>query len=199
MYFVDSKRVLPGLIDTLMCGCGGNVYAVAVSNKRIIVQNDKRCLFGSTVLTTNEESIFIENVHKASLFTDGSLNLGICVLHSFDMLRGGFNWIFFGFIIDIVLEWKPSWIKLLGDARLEGWINMVPDDVIFMAASFCVVIGCFLFVALMWFLIMPQSVLEVEVVKQAGMDTYVRKFELPARKAYAMYDSIMRGQCEAEN
>ena len=71
------------------------------------------------VLTTNEESIFIENVHKASLFTDGSLNLGICVLHSFDMLRGGFNWIFFGFIIDIVLEWKPSWIKLLGDARLE--------------------------------------------------------------------------------
>ena len=48
-HFIDSKRVLPGLIDTIMCGCGGNVYAVAVTNKRVIVQNDKRCLFGSTV------------------------------------------------------------------------------------------------------------------------------------------------------
>ena len=68
-HFIDSKRVLPGLIDTLMCGCGGNVYAVAVTNKRIIVQNDKRCLFGTTVLTTNEDSIFVENIHKASLYT----------------------------------------------------------------------------------------------------------------------------------
>eukprot|EP00960_Hanusia_phi_P074652 768281-Hanusia_phi.AAC.12 len=33
---------------------------------------DWRCLFGSTVLTTNEESIFHENVHKASLHTDGT-------------------------------------------------------------------------------------------------------------------------------
>ena len=41
-HFIDSKRVLPGLIDTIMCGCGGNVYAVAVTNKRIVVQNDKR-------------------------------------------------------------------------------------------------------------------------------------------------------------
>lgn len=118
-HFVDSKRVLPGLIDTLMCGCGGNVFAVAVTSKRVIVQNDKRCMFGQTVLTTNEDSIFVENIHKASLFTDGSLNLGVCVLHSFDMLRGGFNWIFFGLLVDIILEWKPTWIKLLGDARLE--------------------------------------------------------------------------------
>jgi hypothetical protein len=34
----------------------------------------------------------------------------------------------------------------------------VPDDVIFMIASFCVLTGCFLFVALLWFLLMPQSV-----------------------------------------
>jgi hypothetical protein len=27
-------------------------------------QNDKRCLFGSTVLTTNEESYFLKDVHK---------------------------------------------------------------------------------------------------------------------------------------
>jgi hypothetical protein len=102
-----------------MCGCGGNVYAVAVTSKRVIVQNDKRCMFGQTVLTTNEDSIFVENIHKASLFTDGSLNLGVCVLHSFDMLRGGFNWIFFGLLVDIILEWKPTWMKLLGDARLQ--------------------------------------------------------------------------------
>lgn len=197
-HFIDSKRVLPGLIDTLMCGCGGNVYAVAVTNKRIIVQNDKRCLFGTTVLTTNEDSIFVENIHKASLYTDGSLNLGLYTLHSFDMLRGGFNWIFFGLIIDVVLEWKPTWITMLGDARLEGWINMVPDDVIFMVASFFVLTGCFLFVALLWFLLMPQSVLEVEIVKQAGMETYTRTFELPVGKAYKMYDSIMRGICEAD-
>ena len=63
---------------------------------------------------------------QASLYTDGSLNLGICTLHSFDMLRGGFNWIFMGLVIDVVLEWKPTWITMLGDARLEGWINMVP-------------------------------------------------------------------------
>ena len=74
------------------------------------------------------------------------------------MLRGGFNWIFFGLIIDIILEWKPTWIVMLGDARLEGWINMVPDDVVFMIASFFVLTGCFLFVALLWFLLMPQSV-----------------------------------------
>jgi len=197
-HFIDSKRVLPGLIDTIMCGCGGNVYAVAVTNKRIVVQNDKRCLFGSTVLTTNEDSIFVENIHKASLFTDGSLNLGVCVLHSADMLRGGFNWIFFGLIIDVILEWKPTWIGLLGDARLEGWINMVPDDVVFMIASFHVLFGCFLFVALLWFLLMPQSVLEVEISKQAGIATYTRKFELPVGKAYKMYDGIMRGICEAE-
>jgi len=118
-YFIDSKRVLPGLIDTLMCGCGGNIYAVAVTNKRVIVQNDKRCLFGKTVLTTNEDSIFVENIHKASLFTDGSLNLGVCVLHSFDMLRCAFNWIFFGLLVDLILEWKPAWMKLLGDERLQ--------------------------------------------------------------------------------
>ena len=45
--------------------------------------NDCRCLFGTTVLTTNEESYFVKNVHKANLNTDGSLNLGIwCVLHA---------------------------------------------------------------------------------------------------------------------
>ena len=99
----QSKRVLPGFVDTLMCGCGGNVFAFAVTNHRLIiqvlllpdncrskfivmiprsdahtaryishdialrdVQNDKRCLFGSTVLTTNEESYFLKDVHKAS-------------------------------------------------------------------------------------------------------------------------------------
>lgn len=44
---------------------------------------------------------------------------------------------------------------------------------------------------------MPQSVLEVEVVKQAGVHTYSRKFELPVGKAYKMYDAIMCGICEA--
>ena len=33
-----------------------------------------------------------------------------------------------------------------------------PDDVIFMVASAHVIVGCFLFVALLWFLLMPQSV-----------------------------------------
>ena len=40
--FAESQRVMPDFIDTLMCGCGGNVYAVCVTNKRIIVQHDKR-------------------------------------------------------------------------------------------------------------------------------------------------------------
>merc|ERR1712216_515542 len=26
-HFIDAKRVLPGVVDTIMCGCGGNVYA----------------------------------------------------------------------------------------------------------------------------------------------------------------------------
>jgi hypothetical protein len=34
------------------------------------------------VLTTNEESFFLKNVHKANLNTDGALNFGICTLHS---------------------------------------------------------------------------------------------------------------------
>ena len=85
-HFIDSKRVLPGLIDTLMCGCGGNVYAVAVTNKRIIVQNDKRCLFGTTVLTTNEDSIFVENIHKASLYTGKSHVTGAGLLISLGSL-----------------------------------------------------------------------------------------------------------------
>jgi len=158
--FAESQRVMPDFIDTLMCGCGGNVYAVCVTNKRIIVQHDKRldslshspplphsslhwlasmigrfidqhestsmppsslspslslslplslplslrvtylrhihtytphtskdrCLFGTTVLTTNEESYFIKNVHKANLNTDGSLNVGFTTLHSAEML-----------------------------------------------------------------------------------------------------------------
>ncbi len=37
-----GQRVMPGLVDTIMCGCGGNVYAVAVTSNRIIIQNDKR-------------------------------------------------------------------------------------------------------------------------------------------------------------
>jgi hypothetical protein len=67
---------------------------------------------------------------QASLFTDGSLNLGICVLHSAEMLRGGFNWIFAGFIVDLILEWKPAFMSFITDERLIGWINMVPNDVI---------------------------------------------------------------------
>jgi hypothetical protein len=37
-----GQRVLPCLVDTILCGCGGNVYAVAVTSNRIIIQNDKR-------------------------------------------------------------------------------------------------------------------------------------------------------------
>jgi hypothetical protein len=36
--FLQSKRVLPGFVDTLMCGCGGNVFAFAVTSKRMIIQ-----------------------------------------------------------------------------------------------------------------------------------------------------------------
>jgi hypothetical protein len=32
--------VWPGLVDTIMCGCGGNVYDVAVTSKRIIEGKD---------------------------------------------------------------------------------------------------------------------------------------------------------------
>ena len=42
LLFGESQRVMPGLVDTIMCGCGGNVYAVAVTSSRIIVQHDKR-------------------------------------------------------------------------------------------------------------------------------------------------------------
>jgi len=194
MLFAESQKVLPGLMDMIMCGCGGNAYAVAVTNKRIIIQNDKRCLFGSTTLTTNEESFFLKNVHKANLNTDGALNLGICTLHSAEMLTGGFNWIFFGFIIDLVLEWKPTLMDAIDDDRLKGWINMVPDDVIFMVASAFVILGAFLFCALLFFLMCPQSVLEVEFVKQAGTSSYSLKFAYPVGLAYAMHDAIMQGR-----
>ena len=30
-HFIDAKRVLPGVVDTIMCGCGGNVYAGILS------------------------------------------------------------------------------------------------------------------------------------------------------------------------
>ena len=30
--------MLPGFVDTLMCGCGGNVFAFAVTSKRLIIQ-----------------------------------------------------------------------------------------------------------------------------------------------------------------
>ena len=69
---------------------------------------------------------------QASLHTDGSLNLGLCVLHSAEMLRGAFNWIFAGFVIDIVLEWKPALLSFIDDQRILGWINMVPNDVIYL-------------------------------------------------------------------
>jgi len=137
LLFGESQRVMPGLIDTIMCGCGGNVYAVAVTSHRIIIQHDKRCLFGSTVLTTNEESYFVKNVHKANLNTDGCLNLGICTLHSSEMLSGGFNWIALGWIIDLILEWKPDLMNAITDERLKGWINMVPDDVIYVLLRPC--------------------------------------------------------------
>jgi len=194
LLFGESQRVMPGLVDTIMCGCGGNIYAVAVTTKRIIIQNDKRCLFGSTVLTTNEESFFLKNVHKANLNTDGALNLGVCTLHSAEMLSGGFNWIALGFIVDLILEWKPDLIKAITDERMVGWINMVPDDVIFMFASVLVLFGTFLFLALLFFLMCPQSVLEVEFVKQAGVKSYSKKFTYPVRQAYHMHDAIMQGR-----
>jgi hypothetical protein len=75
-----------------------------------------RCLFGTTTLTVNEESFFLKNVHKANLNTDGALNVGLCTLHSAEMLSGGFNWIFFGFVIDLVLEWKPTFMNAITDA-----------------------------------------------------------------------------------
>jgi len=194
LLFGESQRVMPGLVDTIMCGCGGNVYAVAVTSSRIIIQHDKRCLFGTTVLTTNEESFFLKNVHKANLNTDGSLNLGICTLHSAEMLTGGFNWIAFGWIIDLILEWKPTAMAAITDERLKGWINMVPDDVIFMVASAFVIFGTFLFMALLFFLMCPQSVLTVEMVKQAGTKSYTLKFAYPVRQAYHMHDAIMQGR-----
>ena len=73
-----------------------------------------RCLFGTTVLTTNEESYFIKNVHNANLNTD-ALNVGFTTLHSAEMLSGGFNWIFFGFVIDLIFEWKPTLIDHITD------------------------------------------------------------------------------------
>lgn len=254
LLFGESQRVMPGLIDTIMCGCGGNVYAVAVTSHRIIIQHDKRyvatllmtchvgilnpsvgvklmkdrlevvmstqglqetagmpvcvcssctfrempcdarCLFGSTVLTTNEESYFVKNVHKANLNTDGCLNLGICTLHSSEMLSGGFNWIALGWIIDLILEWKPDLMNAITDERLKGWINMVPDDVIYMFSSVLVLFGTFLFLALLFFLMCPQSLLTVEMVKQAGAKSYTLKFQYPVRQAYHMHDAIMQAR-----
>ena len=71
---------------------------------------------------------------------------------------------------------------------------MVPDDVIFMFASVLVIFGAFLFVALLFFLMCPQSVLEVEFVKQAGVKSYSLKFAYPVRQAYHMHDAIMQGR-----
>lgn len=196
VHFAESKRVLPGFVDTIMCGCGGNVYAVAVTNHRIIIQQDKRCLFGSTVLTTNEESYFLKDIHKASLHTDGSLNLGLTVLHSAEMLRGGFNWIFVGFFVDLLLEYKVGLLGLIQDERVVGWINMVPNDVIFLISSLFVLFGGFLLICLLWFLLCPQSTLEVEIVKQAGTSSYFKKFEFPVLEAYEAYDGIMSGRLD---
>jgi len=198
LHFCESKRVLPGFVDTLMCGCGGNVFAFAVTNHRLIIQNDKRCLFGTTTLTTNEETYFLKDVHKATLNTDGSLNIGCCVLHSAELLKGGFNWIFAGFVVDLILEWKPAFMKFVTDERLVGWINMVPNDVIFMIASLFVLLGGFFLIALLLFIIFPQSVLEIEFVKHAGTSTYFKKFECPVLEAYKAYDAIMRGRCDEE-
>ena len=78
------------------CGCGGNVQALGVTSHRLVlqvlhaeqtqlfsvqsrpsvlrseslsVQYDERCLFGTTPLTTKEESISLSHIHKASLHT----------------------------------------------------------------------------------------------------------------------------------
>jgi len=91
-----------------------------------------RCLFGSTVLTTNEESFFLKNVHKANLNTDGALNLGVCTLHSAEMLSGGFNWIALGFIVDLILEWKPDLIKAITD---EVYLSLIKASLAFIKAS----------------------------------------------------------------
>jgi hypothetical protein len=126
--------------------------------------------------------------------------------------------------------------------RLKGWINMVPDDVIFMVASVwqfsyvavvsilgsdgregmlflgnqlgfisldtllaftgamlslprmthahgdgvqaCVIFGAFLFCALLFFLMCPQCVLEVEFVKQVSSSPSLAAFPRCAPGAY---------------
>lgn len=40
LLFGESQCVMPGLVNTIMRGCGGN--AVAVTTSRIIIQHDKR-------------------------------------------------------------------------------------------------------------------------------------------------------------
>lgn len=110
------------------------------------------------------------------------------------MLSGGFNWIALGWIIDLILEWKPDLMKAITDDRLKGWINMVPDDVIYMFSSVLVLFGTFLFLALLFFLMCPQSVLIVEMVKQSGVKSYTLKFAYPVRQAYHMHDAIMQAR-----
>lgn len=167
----------------------------AVTSHRLILQNDKRCLFGSTPLTTNEESVSVTHIHKVSLHTDGSLPLGLVTLHSNDMLKGGFQLICLGFLIDVILEWRSEVQSLISDPRLLQWVQLVPDDMVFMASSVCVVSGCALLLALLYFLIFPQSVLEIQIAKQACIGSYKKRFSMPVATAYKMYDAIIASLC----
>ena len=56
---------------------------------------------------------------------DGSLPLGMCTLHSDDMLKGGFNCLMLGLALDVLLEWRHELEELVQDRRLLGWLRMV--------------------------------------------------------------------------
>jgi len=56
---------------------------------------------------------------------DGSLPLGMCTLHSDDMLKGGFNCFMLGLALDVLLEWRHELEELVQDQRLLGWLRMV--------------------------------------------------------------------------
>jgi hypothetical protein len=61
------------------------------------------------------------------------------------------------------------------------------------AASLSVLTGVYFLLSLLWFLMLPHSILELEVVGQACVPSYVRRFDLPVGKAYQMYDAIVVG------
>ncbi len=64
------------------------------------------------------------------------------------------------------VHWRDAILHLISDEYIKGWVALVPADIVALQASLCCLFGAFLLLALLFFLLCPQSVLELEVAKQ---------------------------------